>query len=242
MMQRNVFNQFQKFLKETDGDFHILEQRIPVEMQMEYFKYSDHLRRTEVSPPDETICEHLLSDLQNPSSSHEEKKHALSMLALSKEVKVYRLLEQYVRDAEPEMADWACMALVECRIMLESELSNEKQVYISTGLGGRGNKLRFFALLSSSEGKPFLDYQKAIVEKEFAFAFPRHDCEIERLTIGTRHVEMVFLAPIRANIKSLIDCVMDECNQYGDFIAREYTVTNVKELSEEDIADILKEK
>jgi hypothetical protein len=240
MTQKNVFSQFQKFLKETDGDFHILEQRIPVEMQMEYFTYSDRLRKT-ASPLDGTDYDRLLLDLQNPFSSLEEKRHALSMLAISKEVKAYRLLEQYVRSAEPQMEDWAHMALVECRIMLESDLSDEKQIYISTGLGGRGNKLRFFVLFSSAEGKPFLDYQKEIVEKEFAFALPRYDCEIERLTVRERHVEMLFLAPIRINIKTVIDNVMDECNQYGDFLAKVYTVTNVKELGEEEISNILKE-
>jgi hypothetical protein len=240
MMQKNVFNQFQKFLTETDGDFHILEQRIPVETQMEYFRYSDRLRKMALLP-DKMDYDRLLVDLHSPFSSNEEKKHTLSMLAISKLVKAYRLLEQYVQDAEPEIVDWACMALVESRIALESELSDEKQIYISTGLGGRGNKLRFFVLLSAAEGQTFLDYQKQIIEKEFAFTFPRYDCELERLTIKERHVESVFLAPIRMNIKTLIDNIMNECNQYGGFLAKIYTVTNVKELNEEEIANILKE-
>lgn len=239
-MQKNIFSQFQEFLKETDGDFHILEQRIPVEMQMEYFTYSDQLRKLAL-PPDEALCDRMLPDLQNPDSSLEEKRHALSMLAISKEVKAYRILEEYVCSAEPEIADWASMALNECRIMLESEFSDGKQIYISTGLGGRDNKLRFFVLFSSSGGKPFLDYQKEIIEKEFAFAIPRHGCEIERLTVRERHVEMVFLAPIRLNIKPVIYGVMDECNRYGDFLSNSCTVTNVKELSEEEISGILKE-
>ncbi|MDR1408097.1 MAG: hypothetical protein LBJ23_08650 [Tannerella sp.] len=235
-----MFNQFQKLLKETDGDFHILEQRIPVETQMEYFKYSDHLRK-EASPPNESDYELLLTDLYSPFSTLEEKKYVLSMLAISKEVKAYRLLEKYARDAMPDMVDWACMALIESRIALETELSDEKQIYISTGLGGRGNKLRFFVLFFSAEGKPFLEYQNRTVEKEFAFALPQYDCEIERLTVRERHVEMLFLAPIRLNIKTVIDRVMDECNQYGGFLARTYTVTNVKELGEEEIANIMKE-
>jgi len=239
-MQKNVFNQFQKFLKDSDGDFHILEQRIPVETQMEYFRYSDHLRKMMLRPA-EMDYNRLLLDLYSPYASHEEKKRALSMLAISKLVKAYRLLERYAQYAEPEITDWACMALIESRIALESELSDGKQIYISTGLGGRGNKLRFFVLLSTAEGKVFLDYQKQMLEKEIAFAFPRYDCELERLTIKEQHVEMVFLAPIRMNIKTLIDNIMDECNQYGGFLAKIYTVTNVKELNEEEITHILKE-
>ncbi|MDR1331829.1 MAG: hypothetical protein LBK07_06965 [Tannerella sp.] len=240
MTQKNVFNQFQKFLKETDGDFHILEQRVPVETQMEYFKYSDHLRKKALSP-EESDYGLLAVDLRNPLSSLEEKKHALSMLAISKDVRAYRLLEQYVCNVEPEIADWARMALIDSRITLESELSDGKQIYISTGLGGRGNKFRFFVLMLSAEGEPFAEYQKQIIEKEFAFSIPRYDCEIERLTVRERHVEMLFLAPMQLNIKMVIDSVMDECNQYGGFLANVYTVTNVKELDEEEIANIMKE-
>jgi len=50
----------------------------------------------------------------------------------------------------------------------------------------------------------------------------------------------LFLVPVRDDIKKNLDHVIRECNQYGDFISSVYTVTNVKELSEEEIQDILK--
>ena len=67
------------------------------------------------------------------------------------------------KDGSFLLTDWAYMALMESRIMLESELSEEKQIYISTGLGGKGRKLRFYLLLQTNENKPFLDYQRNVI-------------------------------------------------------------------------------
>jgi len=240
MTPNEIFNRFQRFLRSSEGDVRVLEQRIPIETQMEYFKYSDNLRRHELSS-DKMDFNLIHADLYSPFTSLDEKKHSLSLLALSKQVKSFRLLEQFVQRADPELSDWAYLALNESRITLESDLSDEKQIYISTGLGGRGNKLRFFLLLLSAEGKPLLEYQRQTIEKEFAFSLPQYDCELERLTIRERYIEIVFLAPIQRDIKTVIDSVMTECNQYGDFLAKAYTVTNVKELSEDEIAEIIKE-
>ena len=46
----DVFKKFREFLQQDGGHFHILEQRVPVELQMEYFKYSENVRK-ENRPP-----------------------------------------------------------------------------------------------------------------------------------------------------------------------------------------------
>ena len=125
------------------------------------------------------------------------------------------------------------------RIALESELSDEKQIYISTGLGGKGEKLRFYVLMTSKGKKPFQEYQRQTIEREFAYYLPKTDCEIERLTIGEQYVELVFLLPVRTDIKATLDRVINECNQYGDFLSNVFTITNVKELTAEEVSEII---
>ncbi|MDR3269648.1 MAG: hypothetical protein LBT83_11365 [Tannerella sp.] len=238
MQQKDVFNQFQKFLKETDGDFHILEQRIPVDVQMEYFRVSNQLRKFPLQLNDTDFAK-CIDHLKNENSTKRQKQRILSTLAISKQVKAYRLLEQYASETDDELADWAYMALMESRIALESELSDEKQIYISTGLGGKGRKLRFFILLLSSSGNPFLDYQRQVIERESAYFLSKADCKIERLTIREKHVEALLLIPIQIDIKRLLEEIVDECNQYGNFLSNSITVTNVKELSDEEIFKIV---
>ena len=194
----DVFKKFRDSFSKMDGHFHILEQRVPVELQMEYFKYSEQVRK-ERTKPDLNDMDYTAfrESLSNPESTTDYKKYILSMLATSREVKAYRMLEDYVQHPDEDVSNWAYMALMESRISLESELSDEKQIYISTGLGGKGEKLRFYVLMLSRDRKPFQEYQRKVIEREFAYFLPKADCEIERLTIGEQYVELVFLIPLR---------------------------------------------
>ena len=227
----DIFKKFRDSFSKIDGHFHILEQRVPVERQMEYFKYSEKIRKDQDKPDISKMDFSVFEDsLDDPESTTEHKKY----------VKAYRILEEYAQAPDPDVADWAYMALMESRIALESELSDEKQIYISTGLGGRGEKLRFYVLILANELKPFLEYQKKVIEREFPYSLENADCEIERLTIGEKHMELVFLIPVRTDIKQTLDKVINECNQYGNFLSQVFTITNVKELSAEEVEEIIK--
>ncbi|MDR2764449.1 MAG: hypothetical protein LBB90_05400 [Tannerella sp.] len=238
MQQNDIFSQFQKFLHETEGDFHILEQRVPVAVQKEYFELSSRLRK---SPPRlrEADCEKYLTQLRLPDTPAKQKKQLLSTLAVSMQAKAYGVLKQYVEECDPELSHWAYMALMESRMTLESELSDEKKIYISTGLGGEGQRLRFFILLISSSDAPFQTYQRQVIEREFAYFLSRENGKIERLTIREKHVELLVLLPLRTNLKYLLEKTIRECNQYGNFLSENITITNVKELNGDEIANIL---
>ena len=237
----DVFKQFRDSFDKMDGHFHILEQRVPVELQMDYFKYSEKMRLE-----DQHICslnseeiESVFQHLQTEGLTKREKRRLLTILAVSKSVKSYRLLQSYIENPDPEVLDWAYMALMESRISLESELSDEKQIYISTGLGGKNEKLRFYVLILSAETKLFENYQRQTIEREFIYYLPKENCEIERLAIGDQYVELLFLVPVRADIKAILDRVIYECNQYGYFLSDTFTITNVKELSKEEVEQII---
>ena len=238
MPSRDNFENFIKFLRNTDGEFRIIEHQVPIETQMEYFLYSGRLR--ELLPKDsEMAFEQFTAILFDSTGVIDQKKTILSALAVSKEVKAYRILQEYVQNPDMALKDWAQMALMESRVMLESEFTDERQIYISSGLGGKGNKMRFYVLLLSATGKHFLDYQQQVIEREFAFTIKKDDCVIEELTIKTNYVELILLAPIQKNIKRTIENVVSECNLYGDFIANTITITNMKKLNENEIAQII---
>jgi hypothetical protein len=50
------------------------------------------------------------------------------------------------------------------------------------------------------------------------------------------------LVPFDVNIKSILQAAINECNQYGNFLDTKFLFTNVKILSEEEIANLLKKK
>jgi hypothetical protein len=236
--QEDIFKKFHDTFHNMSGRFHILEHRIPVEQQMEYFKYSGKIRSKNKIAGDIDYEQYMI-DLSSSELSKEEKKRTLSILASSKQVQAYRLLERYVNNPDEELVNWAYMALMESRITLESELSGEKQIYISTGLGGKGESIRFYVLIMSSGGASFVDYQRKIIEKEFEYALPKRKCEIERLTIGDKYVELVMLIPILVDIKRMLEDVIGECNMYGNFLSEVFTITNVKELTREEVDQVV---
>ena len=49
----------------------------------------------------------------------------------------------------------------------------------------------------------------------------------------------MLLAPVHADVKEIINGVINECNQYGNPLSDTFTITNVKELSPQEIAEII---
>ena len=100
----DVFKKFRDSFSRMEGHFHILEQRVPVELQMEYFKYSENVRK-ENRPPrplSEDECETLYNTLLTEETTDKtEKRYLLSQLATSKSVRAYRLLEEYTQHPDP---------------------------------------------------------------------------------------------------------------------------------------------
>jgi hypothetical protein len=239
MRQQDHFNRFQQFLNNAGSEFQILEHQVPIETQMEYFKYTTRLR--ELLPDDtEMAFEEFASVLFDANGLLDKKKQILSALAVSKEVKAYRMLQEYTQNPDKELIDWAHMAFMESRIAMESEFSDERMIYISTGLGGKGKKLRFYVLLLSNTGQPFLDYQLQVIEREFAYTLAKEDGEVEQLIFKQNYVEMLLLAPFHTNIKKVIEYIVSECNQYGDFISNTVALTNVKKFTDAEIAQLIK--
>ena len=239
----NLMNTFTNSLQQLQGNFHILEQRVPVERQIAYFKFSDKLKREHTSSlpfGDErvesiyaTLCDDEPSEA-NPISKAE-KRRLLSLLAISRSVKAFRLLQSYIQNPDPEIEDWAAMALMEARLALESELSDEKQIYIATALGGKGQKLRFSIVLYAKGSIPFLPYQRQAIEKEVAFWLPKLECEVERLEVKALYARLLCLIPVRADVPTIMQKVVNGCNECGNFLEQGFTISNVNELTEEEI-------
>ena len=241
----DVLKRFRESFSNVNGHFHVLEQKVPLEKQMDYFRNSERFRRNNPNFAvsfDDAYAQECNLKLQEPTTTIEEMKRVLTEMAVSKNIKAFRILEEYAKNPRQDVADWTYMALMECRISLESDFSDEKQIYISTGLGGKVEKLRFYIFLLSREKEPFLEYQRQIIEREFTYALSKADCEIERLTIGEQYVELLFLISVRTDLKLIIDSIINECNQYGNFLSNTFTVTNVKEFSEEEIQNMIDKK
>jgi len=234
----DVFREFRQSIKGLEGNLHVLETSIPVEKQMEYFRYSENVRN---HSKNESVTEQI-AVLNSTDSNFDEKKYAMTFLAISGDIKAYRALEAYSSRPKSSLTEWASLSLLQAKIMLESEFSDERQVFISTGLGGRGNKLRFYAFFKSVGLVPFSRYQQNLIEKEIPLVIRKYEGELENITIQNNYFSLLFLVSLQIDLKEMLKEAISVCNEYGNFINTHFIITNVKIFDQEDIGKELQKE
>ena len=216
--------------------FHVLEELVPIEEQMEYFKYFDDLKERKMR----FVRDSEIAMLFSADVSVERKKESLAVLSSIPDVKAYRAIETYQSSPlEPELKNWSSIALLGSRIGLDSELSGKPQIYISSGLGGHDKKLRFFTLFITHSQENLTELQKQIVEREFRFQLESADVDIEAFEIKDNYFTLLFLFPFKTDVRAILQSVIEECNQYGDFLDSKFIFTNVKVFSDKEIQKLL---
>jgi len=155
-------------------------------------------------------------------------------------VESYRILEKFLNGNQGGFNAWAILALQENRMLLESVLLDESHVFISTGLGGKGEKLRYFIVLFGKDKTDFTDLQKKIIRNELEICLKKYNSEMEELNFSGYLANLMAIIPMKVIIKQIFDEAISECNEYGNFLLSNFIITNVKELSFDEIRDYLK--
>jgi hypothetical protein len=231
----NLYEKIQEILGGRPGSLKILEHQIDMDLQMEYYDCS---RRLQVDV-DEQWAMDQAKYLDEPGYSNQVKKEILARLATIDRVECYRYIEAFLESADDSVRDWALLALNESRMHLESKLLEENQVFISTGLGGKEQKLRYFVVLVSRNNLELGPTQKKVISNEFDFILRKYDAELEKISFSEYMATILLLLPMDLSLKMVFQEAIDECNKYGDFLKDDFIVTNVKTLSFQEIKDFL---
>ncbi len=231
MKLQEEYTQLDDLLSMDNNKFFVLEDQIDIDLQSEYFALSKKLKNQ--VDPDKAIADFMF--MQDYNLSMTAKKHILAALASVERVEAYRLLEQYSRNPKIELKDWATLAYNESRMLMESSLSNEKQVFISTGMGGKGDLLRYFFALFPKDAE-FSEFQQKFVLDEVEFSFKQNKSYIEKIdAFGLKYMSFVVLVPFKTSVEKLIKETFESCNQLGEFLDSKFIITNVKALNEEEV-------
>ncbi len=222
----NIYDKIQELLGSIPGNVSILEQQIDADVQLEYYNYAKNIEnsfdREQVLKNRDTIFNHDLT--------LDDKKQLLVQLANIDSIEAYRTLERYTNDSQDQLKDWATLALQECKLLLESKLLDESQILISTGLGGKGLKLRYFTVLIASSGEPFSEFERKVITDEISFAIRKSNGEVEQLRFNKELCIIISIIPLQVPVQALFDELIRECNQLGGFVNKDYIITNVKIL------------
>ncbi len=234
----NLFDKLNEISNNISGKLNILDEQIDINIQMEYFDYS---KKTSEKFDNKNVIDDK-NKLFDKETSIEEKKKLLIQLASIDDVKVYRILEKYSKNPDKELREWSILSLLESRMLLEGSLLNENQIFVSTGLGGKNSKLRYFIVLFPTNDTDFTDGQKKIITKEFEFTLKQHDAEIEKIKFSEHFSTILSLIPLKIAIRDVFKKAISNCNEFGNFIKRDFLITNTKILNNDEINNFNKDK
>jgi hypothetical protein len=232
---QNIYDLLNGYLDIREGGINVLEEQINSEIQLEYFEYAKTEGR--VKPTEEVF---LLKDLIfDKKTSIDHTKDILVQLAAIDDIEAYRTLEKYLLAPHSELYEWAYLALHQNRLLLESKLLEENKVLITTGLGGKGLKLRYFIVFFTNDGSSLSSLQQKIIKSELEYSLSKNEAEVEDLIFEEGFASVLSMVPIRVPVQQLFDKVIKECNQFGDFLFSDYVITNVKVLSIGEVKELL---
>ncbi|MFP4664836.1 MAG: hypothetical protein ACLFM1_10455 [Bacteroidales bacterium] len=230
----NAYEKLQQLLKEKRDNFRVMEKQVDIDVQMKYFDAAKDIK--ENLPDAETVLSEAREKLNDPDTDTEEKKRLLSQLASLEDVKAFRMIEAWLENPDEELADWAYLAYQESLMLMESAFSDEEKVFISSGMGGKENKLRYFVVFLHGElDSAFSESQKNLIKKELSYQFEKEDAELEENEFQKAYFMFSCLIPIKTNITTMFKKVISEINQFGNILSDNFLVTNVKKLSVEEI-------
>ena len=130
---------------------------------------------------------------------------------------------------------WSALALQKSRVHVEHSLNSEDKIYISSGLGGFENKLRYFFVLASQNNKSFNELQKQIITNELNFSLNKYEGIVEEITFKNYYVTIICMIPLQYSLDKIFKSILLECNKLGNFLSDKIIATNTEILDNETI-------
>ena len=224
--------------KDVLDSFVLIDEAIDLSIQKEHLHFSetigfDNVDYEEVlTESDKLFCGDTPIEL---------KKRILVLLAHLGTPESCRTIEKYLKISEGNLRDWALLSLKKCRMFLESVLLQEESGLISTGLGGKENKLRYYFIVSSKHGLPFLETDRNTLKSGFETISHKYKSEIEEINFEATYAMIGILIPMDVAVGEVIEEGISKCNKMSEFLFPDYYVTNVKKPTHEEISKYLEE-
>lgn len=234
----DILNQIQELFGAATANIDILDETIDIDTQLEYFEHPRDFK--ELLNDDDII--NSSSEIFKKDTTRNRIKTLLVQLASVNNIKAYRTIESYLKNNNTGLNEWATLALHESKMLIKTNILNENAVLISTGLGGEDNRLRYYLVLLPTEKGSFTDFQTNIITSELEFTLRKNNSLLEDTYITEKYYCALCLIPFGEDLRELFYRVIDECNNYGDFLQYDYIINNTKVLSCDEIDKLLAQK
>lgn len=226
-----------KFLENMPDKFDILKEGIDMQTHMEYLEYSHSFGQGELTEKETINLGNMLNDARTKIDS---KKKIVTLLAHLGTISAFRQIENFYNNPENDIKKWTALALQECRMFLESTLTDESAGFISTGLGGINDKLRYYFLVLPLTDKLFNAIQFRIIKEEYLLLAKDLKCIVETIDNSDTFVGLTVLVPMNVAIGTFIERGIQKCNELGEFVFEYYFATNQDIPNSLEIIEIIK--
>lgn len=232
----NIYENIRGVINSIPDNFKILEETIDIDVQKDFFESTNSI----IIDPEQDVISDMILNLNSSDTSIADCKIFLQKLALLDSVEAFRAIEAYSKNPRPELKEWSILSLQQSNMVLQCSLLDEQQVFISTGLGGKNEKLRYYLIFPYNHNiKRLSKIQKEVLVNELEFFLSKHNAITEFTEFDTNYATAMTLIPLKAPIPDIIRDVLKECNQFGDFLSSEVMITNMKKLSHDEIIKII---
>lgn len=232
-----TFEDFQQILRNSGVEVQVMEREVSLDVQTRYLNLSKKVK--------ENLQPHLVMGgrfelWEDYYTSIQNKRKRLVGLASLGTPEAIRILQRYQSFAPAVLYDWVYLALQECKLVFQASLMEEPPMFISTGLGGSGRKLRFFGALFSQGGGAFSGLQQKVIEGELVYMFNQFEGDLEYSAFTGSFVTYWGLVPLDVHLNEHIKATIDESNFLGASLRRDFVLTNVKKLTLPELNEILR--
>lgn len=171
--------------------------------------------------------------LFSSTTSLDKKKKILQSLVLCKEIGAYRIIEEFHKSCkEKDLKEWAYLALLYSEIIIENQLSNDKRVLISSGLGGKNEKLRYSIVFKKKNKTEFSDIEQKTIIDDVKYFFTKFEAELESIEFKNELIFIKMLYPFEKDFFDVAKLIISSVNMLiPELLDSYYFSTNIKEFT-----------
>lgn len=180
--------------------------------------------------------------LFNQKTEERVKKKLFFLLGHFATKECFDILRKYINNPATDLKDWATLAIKDIQFKIENEIYDNGKDMVFSPKGGKGNKLRYFAVIGSKHNKTLTGVQKRIIKEDLLRIASKSKSEIEEIEYGKNYVLFTILISFDVAIATVLDDFLDMISKSKNILKYHYFVVNTYKITKSEINEYLNMK
>jgi len=151
----------------------------------------------------------------------------------------FDLLRKYIKDPMTDLKEWATLAIKDIQFKVENGVYENGKDMIMSPMGGKDNKLRYFAVIGSKHNKTLTDVQRKIIKKDLLEIASKTNSEIEKVEYGKNYIYFTILVSFDVAVATVLDGFLDTISKSKNILKYHYFVVNTYKITKKEIDEYL---